>query len=257
MEASASAIIPVGARPSSKDRAIRVLNFRDVGGFACAEGRRVRRGRLFRSATPDFATPTDVLFLERLGIRTVLDLRTSPERRMSPLTSFDIRHLPLLTQVWDPGMLSNTAMSADRFLADRYLDMTEAGAVAIAECFHLLAETPRSPALVHCTAGKDRTGVLVALVLSSLGVAHTAIAEDYGLSSLAMPELVGLIRDHTPDGLDAMVSQPSAFLSSPQRAMDLLLGDLAARHGSTVGYLHSIGVHDGVLDTLAEQFTDR
>ena len=206
----------------ASDRAVRLLNLRDVGGVKCADGRRVRRGRLFRSATPDFATPADVATLERLGIRAVLDLRTAPERTYpvpaadgssdgttqwttrAPLGHFAVHTIPLLTQLWDPGMLAATNARADRFLADRYLEMCERGAPMIVECFQLLANERATPILVHCTAGKDRTGVLVALLLATLGVTNSDIADDYSLSALAMPELVALIRDHTPERIDAI-----------------------------------------------------
>ena len=240
-------------RPS--DRAIKLLNFREVGGTPCADGRRVRRSRLFRSATPDFATPTDLLFLERLGVRTVLDLRTEPERRESPLRNVRVHTIPILTQVWDPGSIAATSLPPERFLADRYLEMCELGAERIAECFAVLAESSASPALVHCTAGKDRTGVLVALLLASFGVDTRVIAEDYAMSALAMAELVALIRDQTPERLDAMVSQPSAFLSAPRETMHLFLADLAARYGSATRFLLGAGITEEHLDALAEHFT--
>lgn len=241
--------------PRPADRAIRLLNFREVGGAPCADGRRVRRGRLFRSATPDFATPTDLIFLERLGIRTVLDLRTEPERRVSPFIDLRVHSIPILTQVWDPGSIAASTLPPDRFLADRYLEMCELGADRIAECLGVLAESPASPALVHCTAGKDRTGVLVALLLSALGVNRRAIAEDYALSALAMAELIALIRDQSPERLDAMVSQPSSFLSAPQEAMQTFLRDLTDRYGSPTRYLIHAGVTEEQLDALAEHFT--
>ena len=258
--------------PSARaaDRAVRLLNLRDVGGVQCAEGRRVRRGRLFRSATPDFATPADVATLERLGIRAVLDLRTEPERMYpvrraesdpgewvshSPLDRFAVHRVAMLTQLWDPGTLASTNVRPERFLADRYLEMCELGAPSIAECVRLLAGDQFTPALVHCTAGKDRTGVLVALLLSTLGVTNADIADDYSLSALAMPELVALIRDHTPERMDAMVNQPSAFLSSPSKAMHLFLDELASRHGSIVGYFGSIGVEPHTIDVLFDRFT--
>ena len=241
-------------RPS--DRAVKLLNFREVGGTPCADGRRVRRGRLFRSATPDFATPTDLLFLERLGVRTVLDLRTEPERRDSPLQKLQVHAIPVLAQVWDPGSIVATTVSPERFLADRYLEMCELGADRIAQCFGVLADSSTSPALIHCTAGKDRTGVLVALLLAALGVDVRGIAEDYAMSALAMPELVALIRDQSPEGLDAMVSQPSAFLSAPQQTMHLFLGELSIRFGSATRFLLHAGVSEEQLDALADHFTE-
>ena len=245
--------VPRFERPA--DRAVRLLNFREVGGTPCADGHRVRRGRLFRSATPDFATPTDVLFVERLGIRTVLDLRTEPERRLSPLRNLDVHSIPILTQVWDPGSIAASTLPPERFLADRYLEMCELGAARIAECFGLLADSVASPALVHCTAGKDRTGVLVALLLSAFGVDHRVIAEDYAMSALAMPELIALIRDQTPERLDAMIGQPSSYLSAPQATMHLFLADLDDRYGSATRYLSHAGVSENQLDALAEHFT--
>ena len=98
-------------------------------------------------------------------------------------------------------------------------------------CAALLADPDRVPAVFHCAAGKDRTGVLAALVLSLLGVDDTVIATDYGLSRLGMEKMVEYIRVTYPDRFDTMADQPAAFLGAPEAAMALFLDDLRAAHG--------------------------
>jgi protein-tyrosine phosphatase len=123
----------------------------------------------------------------------------------------------------------------------------------------LLARPDALPAAFYCAAGKDRTGVLAALVLDALGVEPVAIVADYHLSK----ERVERIRERALTnagaraGVSAMVAQPPAFLQAPAEAMDLLLAWIRSAHGSTTDYLTSIGVLPATVDALRATLLER
>lgn len=230
-----------------------VFNLRDLGGYETADGRTIRWRTLFRG---DGVHRLAAESFTELGIRTVLDLRTEAEiaERGRAQGSHDWHHLPVLRTTWDPSWVrphpDGTEVAAERFLADRYLVMLEEGGESLGTALRMLTEADRVPAVFHCAAGKDRTGVLAALVLCLLGVDDEVIATDYGLSRLGMDRLVEFIRVTYPERFDAMADQPAAFLEAPEAAMALFLADLRQRHGSVEGYAAGVGVGPGVIDAL-------
>ena len=232
-----------------------VFNLRDLGGYEAADGRSVRWRTLFRGDGVHRLAPE--AFTE-LGIRTVLDLRTAGEieERGRANGDHDWHHLPVLKTLWDRSSVSDGHV-AERFLADRYLLMLEEGRESLAAALRLLGDPDRVPAVFHCAAGKDRTGVLAALVLSLLGVDEGVVVTDYGLSRLGMDRMVEYVRSTYPDRFDAMSDQPRAFLEAPEAAMALFLDDLRSAHGSVEGYASSIGVDHDVIEALrANLLTD-
>jgi protein tyrosine/serine phosphatase len=226
----------------------RVFNLRDLGGYPAADGRTVRWRTLFRGDGV-FRLPPEVF--RELGVRTVLDLRTEAEiaDRGRAEGGHEWHHLPLLRTTWDPSSLTEE-LAAERFLADRYLEMLEEGAEAIGSALRLLADRQRLPAVFHCAAGKDRTGVLAALVLSLLGVGDGDIAADYGLSRLGMARFTEHLRATSPERADVMERQPKVFADCPEAAMELFLDDLRGRYGSVEEYAGSVGAGDDVVDGL-------
>ncbi len=169
-----------------------VANFRDFGGHALDGGARVKRGVLFRSANLFRATPADQAQLAALGMRVAVDLRRSSEREAEPskwpaqampriITSDDHEadRTPLhLKYLQSDGPITAEATHAYMLSAykripfeGRYIAMFRAGFEALA--------ADETPFLVHCAAGKDRTGVFCALVLHVLGVAAADIQRDY------------------------------------------------------------------------------
>ena len=133
---------------------------------------------------------------------TVLDLRTEreiAERGRLDVDGIDWHHLPVPQETWDPSW-ATPAVAAERFLADRYLTMLAEGEEVLGRpC----ACSPRLPAVLHCAAGKDRTGALAALVLALVGVDDDTIAADYGLAPRHGPprrvgagHLPGAVRHH-------------------------------------------------------------
>jgi protein-tyrosine phosphatase len=242
---------PAGATRSIVFRSL--ANFRDLGGLPTGNGHVIRRGCLFRSASLHMATDHAAAQLDRLGIVSVLDLRTDHERERWPAhgawTPRSVSHVPMLHKTWDRNDLDDYP-DAGQFLASRYFNMLTDATVEIANAIHLIADAPTSPAVFHCSAGKDRTGVLAAIVLGLLGVDDDSIADDYELTAAAMPDVRRLFVDSEPTDASAMVNQPAAFLAVPRDAMTMLLQRVRAEWGSMVGYVHSIGVDRDVVAGL-------
>jgi protein-tyrosine phosphatase len=167
-------------------------NFRDLGGLATADGRRVRHGVLFRSEGPAHLSAGDVTTLQELGIRTVCDLRSADERRAQPnLWCRDGQQLNIEIDVdvrvvgnkaWDLMRADPTVEGGRAAMMYNYRAMGQVIERPFRRLVEHLLEGPRVPILIHCTGGKDRTGVIVALLLRALGVTAPEIEADYLLS---------------------------------------------------------------------------
>jgi protein-tyrosine phosphatase len=232
----------------------RAFNFRDLGGYAASERRTVRWGLVYRADGIHRIEGADLARVASLGIRTVLDLRTRGElddHGRVPTESFaaSYRHLPLLEQVWERD-LPAAELDAVEFLAGRYLDMLDQGASSILSALGTMADGARLPLVFHCSAGKDRTGVLAAILLSVLGVSDDDIAADYALSRAAMRELAEWVRTERPESYETMAAQPPAFLDAPPLAMRGFLVRARSRYGSLTSYVRDIGLSDRDIEAL-------
>jgi protein-tyrosine phosphatase len=236
------------------------FNFRDLGGIATADGRHVRSGVLYRADALHRLTDDDLDVLRRLGLRTVIDLRTQGEiDRHGRIVLADRDevvhyHLSMFDQVWSPEDVpgDDEAPTSDE-VGEGYLRMLESGGPAVATAIRLLADGETLPAVFHCTAGKDRTGVLAALVLGQLGVADEAIAEDYALTELAVEGTRAWLRRNDPDSLGRL---PAWVWRAPAAAMQAFLAQVRAEHGSIPGLLAHLGVSQATLDALEATLLD-
>ncbi len=216
-----------------------LYNFRDVGGLTGLAGRTVRWRRLFRSDSLHALCADDRDAFTALSIKTVLDLRRPYEverdGRVPAWNGCVWRHIHPLHREWGETPFQE-GMELPRYLADRYLDLAEEGAVGLAAAVELIADERSAPVVVHCVAGKDRTGVVCALTLSLLGVSDEDIAADYALTGTAYLR---------KGNLDA-----PAWYRSPAEAMLLFLTGLRERHGSVNGYLTAAGLAPERVDAL-------
>ncbi len=167
------------------------LNFRDLGGLPASDGRALKHGQLFRSEKLSTLTDPDVLTLGQLGLRTVIDLRADQERRIHPsrlphqdrpaVLELDVMAHPtlsgraLLTVLRD----NPTKAGAQQMMLALYRGFPAAFAPHLPALFDRLLAPNGLPTLIHCTAGKDRTGFLAALLLTAAGVAPPAVEADY------------------------------------------------------------------------------
>lgn len=153
----------------------RLHNFRDLGGYPTADGGTVRWETLYRSdslAKLADAGPTDLERFRSLGVATVIDLRYPweiaakgrlPETEDVSWHNLSVEHRPYDQEAIDP------ALDPWRYLADRFAEVAEDGAVELRTALEVIAAAD-GPLVFHCASGKDRTGLLAALVLALLGV---------------------------------------------------------------------------------------
>jgi protein-tyrosine phosphatase len=151
----------------------KVVNARDLGGWTLQDGTKIPYGRVFRTGKLSKASAADLAALGKLGIRTSIDLRSKPE---------------VLVDGSDPvgaGKLSGTTSAPIAGVAseDGYSDLVKNQKSSLAAVFRALANGATYPVIIHCTAGKDRTGVVCALLMELLGVPRAQIVEEYLLSS--------------------------------------------------------------------------
>ncbi len=213
----------------------RLHNFRDLGGYRSDDGRSVAWQVLYRAdSLGKLRGPDWERFLE-LGIDTVIDLRYPweidargrvPEAERFHYVNLSIEHRPYDQAEIDP------AIDPWRFLADRSAEVTEDGVREIRQVLEHIAASP-GPVVFHCTSGKDRTGLIAALVLTLLGVSRAQILADFALTELATERLAADWRAAHPD----RVMRWPAYGRAPAAIMELVLSDLEARYGSVHAYL--------------------
>ena len=231
-------------------------NFRDVGGYPGLDGRTVSWRRLFRADSLHRLKGADLEAFHALGVRTVVDLRRPFEveehGRVPHSEGLEYRNLVVEHVDWET-VEQPTDLPHERWLADRYLNFAEDGRAGLAAALSVIADPAAAPVVVHCMAGKDRTGVVCALTLSLLGVSNADIAEDYALTEGAMASLTAYLLKTKPE----VVQDKYHMFDCPQDAMLLFLGDLRERHGSVEEYVREIGISTGQLTTLREHLLTR
>ena len=247
--------------PTALDRSICfevVFNVRDLGGIPTAEGRRVRPGHVFRADGVQRLSGDDLDRARDLALTTVIDLRTPGEIERGgrfPVEHYpvDWHHLPIIERMWSDDDLVPTA-GAVAFLRDRYVEMLDSGAASLRRIVELVAGG--TPALFHCAAGKDRTGVVAAVLLGLVGVARDEIAADYHATAGAMAAFVDWLTTAHPEAMDAMTSQPPEYLEAPMEAMHGFLDHVDDRYGSMEGLAEGLGVADDTLADLRRTLLD-
>lgn len=240
----------------------RASNFRDAGGYRTAGGRSVRWRRLFRAGALHRMTDADAKRARsKLGVVTVIDLRRDDESPpggdgLGPLVSA-VRHYPLPVIPYDGSGRSVVDMldaAVGRGIsAERYAQYLRLGGGQFARAIELLADGANYPAVVHCSAGKDRTGVLVAMLLELLGVDEETIVADYALSNRGLGDRVARLRENGRLRGDASSpDEMQRLYGAPPGAMAGFLVLLRAEHGSARGFLASQGVEDATFARLEE-----
>lgn len=233
-----------------------VHNFRDLGGYPTLDGRTTRWRTLYRADGLYRATTDDLDRLRPLGLRTVLDLRTHDEldqRGRFPVDQHpvDYHHVAILDTTWQvsdaPSFDDDVA-----FLVWAYRDMLDQGAPRFAEAFARLAAPGALPAVFHCAAGKDRTGVLAALLLSTLGVDRDLVVADYALTAEGMQRMLAWMAREAPEFAERMAEVPSGMLAAAPEAMHTVLDELDARHGSVAEFVRHIGVDAHTVAALTD-----
>lgn len=226
-----------------------VANVRDVGDIAAGSSR-VRSGVLLRSGHLAQLTAEGGAILAG-RVRHVVDLRddSEVEREPSALTGVATTRIPLFLG----SVGSFFAQNMD--LAAMYRHLIDESAPRLVDAVRVIAAG--EPTLVHCTAGKDRTGVTVALALSAVGADRDAVIADYALTASQLPTertraIVRYLRAHMPDATNAV----ELATASPAPVMASLLADIDDRYGSVAGYLRDAGLRRAELDALSAALLD-
>jgi protein-tyrosine phosphatase len=236
-------------------------NFRDLGGYRAAGGRRTRWRRLFRADNLGDLTPADLVRIRELGLRGLIDFRIEAERQLKP------DRLPENSRVLTLEL---------GFLPVGIIDMlgrVRAGSITTAEveqqmlaCYRLFvsdhvneyrqavvfASVPANyPLLMHCTSGKDRTGMATAILLLAVGVSREVISQDYNLTNHYRRDVSHLFGPNTPQAvISLLLSAQSHYLEAAFDEMDQCFGSYNA-------YLaKGLGVDDATQSRLVELLTE-
>ncbi len=226
-------------------------NFRDAGGWALAGGGRMRTGRLYRSDDPIRATPAGRETVLGLGIVATVDLRQNSQFVRGPgfLPADRTFHIPLVDRVIDPDNPQVIAEPAD--LADLYEGMLAGSREPIARALDTIAaRLADGPVLVHCAFGKDRAGLLSALVQAAIGVPAVSIVADYARSDgPCRQRRAWMLAEPLPDDTSTSHVPPMLF-TAPADAMRILLERAAEQHGSLTAWAASFPVAPDTVDRL-------
>jgi len=244
-------------KATATGRTTRLANLRDLGGLR-VRGDRVRTGVLFRADDVSRSPDDELTDLHGRGVRIVLDLRSLPERELSPGTSetsgIECVHLPLLDVAVDPVAMAS--VSSDIATPDDmgrwYATIAEQSAVSIVRGLEIIASQPHAT-LFHCAAGKDRTGIFAGAVLSVLGADADVIVEDYARTADVIDAVFARLAPHldvdrgTP--LD-LVDADHPLLGAHPDTMTAMLGHLDRAHGGFAALLGDAGLDSRLTESL-------
>lgn len=239
-----------------------VANARDLGGLPTVDGRTTRHGVLLRSDNLQDLTDEDIRRLQEHGLGTVLDLRTDAEVEIigpGPLRQTEVSHvhLDLIPHGFDGrDELVEKALphedAGDEAMDHFYIDYVNHAPEAIATALRTIADPRSGAVLVHCAAGKDRTGVVCALALSLVGVTRTAVVDDYVRTNERIRAVIDrlLATDLYHDDLSKR--DPDSFLMHAEN-MERFLDRVDAGYGGVHGLAMSIGVDEETVAKLSRR----
>lgn len=240
-------------------------NFRDLGGYPAADGRRVKWGVLFRSGSLAGLTQADWDGLCARGVRTICDLRTLSEREAEPFGWMDHAGLTYrahdyrlsfadLTATLKAGFPTGEAARAGMMAG--YRDLPVQLAPAYRQLFaHLAANDV--PLIFHCAAGKDRAGTAAALILTALGVPREIVVEDYALTNIIY-DVEAMLRRPRTGHLERYAEDVGAAVArADPDYIAAALDGIDARHGGVAGYLDSVlGIKGDDLEAIRDQLLE-
>jgi protein-tyrosine phosphatase len=224
-------------------------NVRDIGGYRTRDGRLTRWHTLFRADSLHRLAPAAQAILLDYGVRLVLDLRRSDELQAAPnvfttSTSVYYRHLSLLADA--PPVVNGNPQA----LVETYRHILDNRQAQVYQTLAALATPGNLPAMVHCSAGKDRTGVIIALALGLAGVPAETIVEDYALTATCLGEAFmeetrqrALKRGYTWEQYKPLVGCPPEYMVTT-------LQHLETEYGGIEAYVRTIGLSEAQIEHL-------
>ena len=248
-----------------------IANFRGLGGVSAGKGWRVAPGRLYRSGSLHEMTDGDRAALERFAIRTIVDLRCEWERNAQPYRVDFARVVPApladddrarsITERFLRGEVGSAELESWWDLTGMY-EAPEQHARAIGRVFDEILLLGNGAALLfHCRGGKDRTGLMAALVLHALGVDRAAILDDFLLSGALAPPAMETgetrLMNRLLESMDLTAAARRAVTSVQAEWLEALLGGIEQRYGSVTGYLgRRVGLGQDDLTRLRRGFLE-
>ena len=242
-------------------------NFRDFGGYANSDGRQVKLGMLYRSDELTRLTQEDVPKMNSLGLNRIIDLRQKLEIQRTGFdtiyteneTKYDFRHFvygdPYLMEAQVSIELAWDMKQVD--FPSLYVNILEQNREGITQVFERFTDPSQYPVLVHCNQGKDRAGVISALVLLFLEIPEATVLDDYMLTSqlvdterklIEMQEYMQEFSGDLPHGTTADDWRP--MLSCLPEAMENLFGHIEIEYNGVTNFLNSVGIDSEKQETI-------
>jgi protein-tyrosine phosphatase len=235
-----------------------VLNFRDIGGYRRRQGKTVAWRRIFRCGEFRNITEPDMKRLtEELGVNSIIDLRNGFELEnhgKGRLEGSNIKYcnIAFMADGGDPEANARRYSQLTN-MGDFYLQLARQKDFGkkIVEALEVIADPGNHPLVFHCAVGKDRTGMLAAVLLSLLGVDEKDIIDDYALSEPYMDELMAKIKVAPPNGGPSM-DIPGYFWKASPSSMELFLSTICKEYGSVPQYVAAMGGQPDLAERLAK-----
>jgi protein-tyrosine phosphatase len=239
-------------------------NFRDIGGYEAVDGRQTRWGRVYRAGVLSYCSDADHRSLDQLGLRTICDLRRIDEREVEPTrwTADGVQHLVFEDRALTPTEFETAERSVAGMrnaMLNVYRTYPKWMAGRLQALFQALMKGD-TPLIVHCAAGKDRTGVAIAVLMSAIGVPRETIMQDYLLTNEMDFASFILARRNANMGVATAVN-PLADLSDEIRAvlmqanadyLNTALDQIDKQYGGMDVYLATLGVDDAARRKIAD-----
>jgi len=225
------------------------LNTRDLGGYAAKDGSVTKFGVFLRSDDISELTEGDKSFLYDYGVRMVIDLRSDDEIEqnsgaMQSDERFSFHHVPILPNNYADNM---KGLLDNYFLGDLYSAVLDKGQERICRIFKLIASQETGAVLFHCTLGKDRTGVIAALLLLLVGVAQIDVIANYEVTNTYVKSIFDKVRAFAPD-------IPAALFESRAEYIYSMLEHLMTNYQSIESYMIKIGVTEEEINKILCRF---
>lgn len=244
-----------------------LVNVRDLGGYAAMDGKITKYGQFLRSDCPIGISEKDILFLKNYAITLSVDLRGVDEVDSAPsglagLKGHTYKHCPIsrehsvIKSTDDKDSTRKKPPSEDNFdMGDSYIEIVEMSKPWIKQVFELCAKWDGG-VLYHCFIGKDRAGIISAMLLGACGVCDTDIMMDYSASMSCLRPKYDAMH---PDFLPQKRGRPDycwGFFGSVPESMEALLCHLNEKYGDIPGYLKECGVSEDLIDELRRKLLE-
>lgn len=221
-----------------------MMNLRDLGGYAAGDGRTTQFGRLLRGDAPCNLSEEELRYLTELGVRTAIDLRSYEETQQRPCS---LKDQTGITYHNIPFSVGNRSPKTREEVPRIYWEIAE-DFPAMSEIMQVMANS-ETAVLFFCTAGKDRTGVVAAILLLLAGVDRSNILADYQVSYTYIRSMIRELLQKEP-------ARPSFTGRSDMEYMDVFLDRFESSFGTAEAYLQKIGLTPWEIDRLCSKLTN-